>query len=70
MPGSTPALPGPHMRVLKTNRSAPSTFSVCELAALMLTVCDSSLVSFLEVDLQSREEIANCLRSQIKEQIV
>lgn len=40
------------------------------LAALMLTACDSSLVSFLEADLQSREAIANCLRSQIKEQIV
>ena len=36
----------------------------------MLTVCDSSLVSFLEADLQSREAVANCLRSQIKEQIV
>lgn len=36
----------------------------------MLTVCDSSLVLFLEADLQSREAVANCLRSQIKEQIV
>lgn len=40
------------------------------LTALMLTVCDSSLLSFLKADLQSREAIANCLRSQIKEQIV
>lgn len=71
LPRSTQALPGLEGRVLTTGwRTSFHLLCLQILASIELTVCDSKLVSFFKVDLQNREAIANCLRSQIKEQIV